>query len=66
MTIAEIVKVIADAKEVRIVWNGEAHKFNHTDPLILDAFGKYVVDGVYAVGEEIFELSIAARPSKIE
>ena len=62
MTVKDVVSVLADATEVRLGYDGVSVPFDHTDKVMLDAFAKYVVEGVYASGENKFEINIAMRP----
>ena len=67
MTIKEALSVIKDAKEIRLSnFDGNVQCFDFTDPLILDAFGNYIVDDIYACGEAVFEISIKLTPAKKE
>lgn len=62
MTVKQVLSVIADAKEVRLGYDSVTIPFNFNDKMMVDAFGRYLVDGVYALGEDRFEINIAMRP----
>ena len=64
MTIREVVSVLKKAKQISIVWNGNAAPFDKADTLMLDAYGRYVVDEIQAADEECYELIVAMRPIK--
>ena len=34
------------------------------DPVVLDAFGDSLIDGIFAVEEDVFEISLAVKPIK--
>ena len=64
MIIREAVNVLKKAKKISIVWNGSAVPFDKTDALMLDAYGRYIVDEIQAADEECYELIVAMRPIK--
>ena len=65
MTIKEALSVIKEAKEIRISgFGGNVSKFDHTDPLMVDALGNYVVESIYACNEEVFEIGVRMIPAK--
>lgn len=61
MTVKEVVKVAKDVKELTLGWNGTAQKFDPADELFMDAFGDYVVGGLYATGNGCIEISLATK-----
>ena len=62
MTVREIVSLLKDVKEIKIGYEGTVYHFNQNDAVSMAAFGKFVVDGVYAIAEDVFEIDIAMRP----
>ena len=66
MTIKEIVGLLKDVKEVKIAWNGNVQSIDIFDPIVMDAFGDYLTDGIFAAGEDKFEISLAVKPLKKE
>lgn len=63
MNVKDAVKVLKRAKEIRICWNGNAIPFDKDDLLMMDAYGRYVVDEIAANGD-IYEINIAMKPVK--
>lgn len=64
MTVRELLNVLTDVKEFLIGYGGGCTTVNLKNPLILETFGDYIVDRVYAMGEDSFEIDIAVRPIK--
>lgn len=62
MTVKEIVALLKDAKKIKIGYEGTVYNFNQNDSVTMTAFGKFVVDGIYAIDEDVFEIDIAMRP----
>lgn len=63
MNVKEAVKLLKRAKEVMIVWNGNAIPFDKDDLLMMDAYGNYAVDEIAAT-DDVYEVVIAMRPVK--
>ena len=67
MTVKDAAKVLRSAKELRICWaDCSIPGFRPDDPLMMDAFGKYVVDEIMAISvdPEAYEITVAVRPVK--
>ena len=64
MTVREVLGVLADAKEFCIGYGGGCTTVNPKDRIIMEAFGYYVVDRVFALEKDSFEIDIAVRPIK--
>lgn len=64
MTVREVLGVLRDAKELLIGYGGGCTTVNPKDTIIMEGFSDYVVAGVYAMGENSFEIDIAVRPIK--
>ena len=62
ITVKDIMSIIADAKEVRLGYDGVLIPFDHKDKIMGEAYGKYVVESLYSLGEDCFEIKIAMRP----
>lgn len=62
MTVAETVSLLRDASKVELAWNGSVRDLDINDPIALDAFGDYIVSGIYATDEDSFEIVIAVQP----
>lgn len=68
MTVKEVVSVLKEAKRIDLGWNGCAIKFDKKNPLMLEAYGSFVVDIVRAAGEADegwYEVDIAMIPVKV-
>jgi hypothetical protein len=67
MTVKEILKLLPDNERVSITYANLAYGLDRKDPLSIDAFGDYVIDGLQAFhddGRILYELCIALRPIK--
>ena len=68
MTIKDAIQVLPDGGNIRIAYADTSIDFERKDPLMLDAYGDYVIDELNAfplTGDKvIFELVIAFRPIK--
>ena len=68
MTVKEVVRVLKTAKTISLGWDGCALQFDKDNPLMLDAYGNYVVDSIQAVGDDedaYYEVNIAMKPVKV-
>ncbi len=64
MTVKEVVSVLKTAKTISIGYGANAVPFDKDDPLVLDAYGNYVVESVCAPDEDYYEINICMRPIK--
>lgn len=64
ITVAMLAKILKDAKEILLCWNGFCRTFDAKDTLDVDAFGSYVVCKLTCVGDYCYELQIACTPVK--
>lgn len=64
MTIREIVGLLKNVEKVEIAWNGNLQCVDIYDPIVMDAFGDYLVGGVWACGDGRFEIEVAIKPLK--
>lgn len=62
MTVKEVCALLADVKSIRLGYNGLADEFNKDDTLAMAAYGKFIVDKIFAGGDGVFELDIAIQP----
>lgn len=62
MTIRDVVMVLKNVEKISIAYNGGFVPFNKHDQLMLDAYGRYVVDEINALEEDSIEISVAMRP----
>lgn len=66
MTVKEVLTLFTELKEVRLGYDAFSTRFDHTDRVMVDAFGKYLVDHVNAIGEDRIEIYIVTRPVVVE
>lgn len=64
MTVKELVSVLKNARTIVIGYGANAVPFDKDDPLVLDAYGDYIVDAVCADSGDYYEINIAMRPVK--
>ena len=64
MTVKDAVKVLKLAKKITIGYGANAIPCNVQDPLVLAAFGDYVVESICCVcsDEEEYEIDLAISP----
>ena len=65
MTVKEAVRLLPDNEKVKITYSGNAYELDRRDPMMLDAYGDYLIDGLQAFpnGDFVeYELIIALRP----
>ena len=61
MTVKEVISVLKEVEELRLGWNGTTQEFDPADALFMDAFGDYVVGGLYATGDGRIEIALATK-----
>lgn len=66
MTVSNVVSILANAKEIYIDSGEESTLFNPRDVIMADAYGSYLVNRLYAIGENCFMIGLAVRPVKEE
>lgn len=64
MNVREAVSVLKRAKEIMLAWCGNSIPFDKDDLLMMDAYGKYIVDEIAATEDGIYEIVIAVHPVK--
>ena len=58
MTVKEVASVLKTAKTIVLGYGANAVPFDKNDPLMVDAFGKYVVDEIRCEGDGYYEVNI--------
>lgn len=65
MTVKDAVRVLTEAKQLYIGWEGSLTKFDPTDGLMMDAFGDYKVKRICgSAKDDEYEIAIMASPVK--
>lgn len=64
MTVKDVFPMIAHDVKVFIGSDGCLTPVNHTDPVIIDAFGDYELDGIHPIDETKIEIQLKMRPVK--
>lgn len=62
MTVKDVVNMLADAKVVRIGYGGSSVPLDIHEPLTMIAYGDFIVNKIYASGEDEFDLNLATQP----
>lgn len=65
MTVKEVVGLLKTAKTIALGYSETAVEFNQNDPLMMDAYGGYVVSSIHCAGDDYYEVNIAMRPIKV-
>ena len=66
MTVKEVVKILKQAQKITIGYGANVIPCNVQDPLVLSAFGDYVVESICCVcsDTEEYEIDLAIAPVK--
>lgn len=64
MNVREVCSLLKDAKAIMLGYGDKAIKFDKDDALMMDAYGKYVVDRIRSITEEEYEVDLLLRPVK--
>lgn len=64
MTVKDAVKVLKRATKITLGYGANVVMCDMTDPLVMNAFADYVVDEIYGLGDDEYEIDIAVRPVK--
>ena len=64
MTVTDVVKVLKNAHKITIGYGANVIPCNVQDPLVLSAFGDYVVDSICSITEYEYEIDLAISPLK--
>lgn len=64
MTVKEAVRVLKTADTICLGYGANAVPFDKSDPLVLEAYGNFVVDDIRCEGDGCYEINIAMRPIK--
>lgn len=62
MTVKEAVAVLKTAKKIVLGYGDNAVPFEKDDPLVMEAYGVFVVDKIHSEGDGYYEINIAMRP----
>lgn len=67
MTVKDAISVLPADEKIQIAYANIAYNFDRNDPLMLDAYGDYLIESLQAFeisGNIEYELVIALRPVK--
>ena len=64
MNVREAVSVLKNAKKIMLAWSGNTIPFDKDDLLMMDAYGRYIVDEIVSAGGGVYEVIIAVQPVK--
>lgn len=64
MTVKDAVRVLKSAKKIVLGYGANAIPFDKDDPLVLEAYGSFVVDEIRGEENFYYEIDIAMRPVK--
>lgn len=65
MTVKEVIGVLKHAKMITLIYGDNSVDFDRNDLLAVEAFGRYVVNDVYALAdgkEHHYEIDVLMRP----
>lgn len=65
VTVKDVVGLLKSAKTIVLGYGGNAVDFNKDDPLVLDAYGKYLVSEIRCEGDGYYEVDVAMRPVQV-
>ena len=68
MTVKEAIRVLPNDEKIQIAYANIAYDIDRNDPLMLDAYGDYLIESLHAFeisGKIEYELVIAMRPMKV-
>ena len=64
MTVKEVCGVLKTATKIVLGYGANAVSFDANDMLMMDAYGRYVVDEIRSDGEGYYEVNIKMYPVK--
>lgn len=64
MTVRKITNALKDAKKIDLAFDGVAHVLDFHSPVMMEAFGDYLVSEIRGGENGSYELSLAMRPIK--
>ena len=64
MTVKDVVAVLKTAKTIVLWYGANAVPFDKNDMLMMDAYGRYIVDEIKADEDGYYEVNIAMIPLK--
>ena len=65
MTVKEVISVLKHANMITLIYGDNSVEFSRNDALAVEAFGRYVVNDVYALDdgkENHYEIDVLMRP----
>lgn len=65
ITVKDAVEVLKTAKTIALGYASSAIPFSADDPLMMDAYGSYLVDDIKCCGNDYYEVSVVLRPVKV-
>lgn len=65
MTVRKITRALKDAKKIHLAFDGVAHVLDFNSPVMMEAFGDYLVSEIRGGENGSYELSLAMRPIKV-
>ena len=65
MTVRKITNALKDAKKIDLAFDGVAHVLDFNSPVMMEAFGDYLVSEIRGGENGSYELSLAMRPIKV-
>ncbi len=64
MTVLEAVRVLKSAEQITLGYGGGMVPFDKDNPLMLDAYGGYIVEEITYCDPGWYEIDLAVRPFK--
>lgn len=65
ITVKDAVAVLKSANKIVLGYGANAVSFDTGDPLVLDAYGDFLVDDIKGFNEGYYELNIVMRPVRV-
>lgn len=62
MTVKEALKVLGDPETVYLIWDGNQISFNFRCDVEVEAWGDFLISGIFARAEREFEIVLEAHP----
>lgn len=65
MSVKEVMALLRGVNEVDLSFDGDLIYFNFRNKIEVDTWGGFMVGSIYARGEGVFELLLAAQPIRM-
>ena len=65
ITVRDAVAVLKSANKIVLGYGSNAVSFDKDDPLVVDAYGSYMVDDIKGYNEGYYEINIVMRPVRV-